>query len=333
MKRLLIGLLVLAIGASAHAATPARTGGVTDAANVLTAATEAELRSIIRTAEAQANVELVVLTVGDLDGQTIERYARRVFRDWNIGKSSRRGVLLLVAPRDRAVRIEVGSPLAPILPDHLAAQVVRDDLLPFLRDNQFDGAVRSGLLRLAGIAQRNQVVVVPRSPLAVGAMFIAFVGGITFAPLFLGTALESRRLAPGAVALASAAAAIYFAPARPASTLGWVGWGAALVWMGVLFSFGLQWRRLAAEVEADRVKKKAAADARWAAIKAGAVEPPQPAPEPEHWIFNRDTSLADGAPAPPRRRWDRDRHDRNHDRSDDNGGHSGGSSGGATGHW
>jgi hypothetical protein len=103
--------------------------------------------------------------------------------------------------------------------------------------------------------------------------------------------------------------------------------------MGVVFSFGLQWRRLAAEVEADRAKKKAEADARWAAIKAGAVEPPQPAPEPEHWIFNRDTSLADGAHAPPRRRWDRDRHDRNRDRPDDNDGSSGGSSGGATGHW
>ena len=110
--------LIVLCGVTAGAQFPRPDGYVNDFASVLDESAEGHLEDYLRTLERDTSAEVVVVTVTSLDGTTIEDYANRLFADWGIGQAqSDNGVLLVVAPRDRSVRIEVGYGLEPILPD------------------------------------------------------------------------------------------------------------------------------------------------------------------------------------------------------------------------
>lgn len=107
------------------AAFPRPDGYVNDFADVLTSDDEAYLENYLRTLEAETSAEVAIVTVTSMEGMTIEEYANRLFADWGIGKAQTdNGVLLLVAPDDRAVRIEVGYGAEGILPDGLAGEII-----------------------------------------------------------------------------------------------------------------------------------------------------------------------------------------------------------------
>src|SRR5688572_33269944 len=102
----------------AAGAFPRPSGHVNDFAQVLTEDDRVYLENFLRSIERDTTAEVVVATVTSLDGMTIEEYANRLFADWGIGKRQRdNGVLLLVAPNDREVRIEVGYGLEGTIPD------------------------------------------------------------------------------------------------------------------------------------------------------------------------------------------------------------------------
>lgn len=97
--------------------------------------------------------------VPSLDGMTVEDYANRLFRQWGIGrKGADNGVLLLVAPSEHKVRIEVGYGLEGILPDGLAGEVIRTQALPAFRDDRYDDGIRDTVERLATIVETNHVL-------------------------------------------------------------------------------------------------------------------------------------------------------------------------------
>jgi uncharacterized protein len=127
---------------------PAQTGYVNDFASVLDDAAEAYLETFLGTLERDTSAEVVVVTVASLEGMTIEEYANKLFADWGIGKALQdNGVLLLVAPRERAVRIEVGYGLEPILPDGLAGEIIRTEILPEFRGGNVPRGIGRGLNR------------------------------------------------------------------------------------------------------------------------------------------------------------------------------------------
>ena len=96
-----------------------------------------------------------------LEGTSVEDVATRYFNTWGVGqKSLNNGVLLLVAPNEREVRIEVGYGLEPILPDGLAGDVIRRDVVPKFKDGDFPGGISAAVDRLAAII-RNKHVVTP----------------------------------------------------------------------------------------------------------------------------------------------------------------------------
>ena len=77
---------------------------------------------------------------------TIEEYANRLFADWGIGKKQKdNGVLLLVAPNEREVRIEVGYGLEGTIPDGLAGDIIRAQIIPQFKANNFPKGIGSGL--------------------------------------------------------------------------------------------------------------------------------------------------------------------------------------------
>lgn len=152
----LIAAWFLTLEITALAALPRPDGYVNDYAAIFAEADEAYLEDFLRTLERDTSAEVAVATVTSLDAMTIEEYATRLFAEWGIGKAKQdNGVLLLVAPRERAVRIEVGYGLESILPDGMAAEIIRTEMLPEFRAGNTPRGIGRGLNRIAQIIRRD----------------------------------------------------------------------------------------------------------------------------------------------------------------------------------
>lgn len=114
---------------------------VNDFAHVLDQNSVAQLDDLCRQIDLKAHAQIAVVTIKSLDGADVESYAVELFKTWGVGgKSSNRGVLILLATEDHRYRIEVGYGLEPILPDGKVGGFGRQ-AVPFLRQNDYSGAV------------------------------------------------------------------------------------------------------------------------------------------------------------------------------------------------
>lgn len=145
LARILL-LFCLLAGVPAHAQEfPKLTGRVVDNAGLLSPAEEAALTQKLEALEKASSRQLVVATVPDLQGYPIEDYGYRLGRAWGIGqKEVDNGAVLLVAPNERKVRIEVGYGLEPILTDALSSVIIRNQILPRFRENDYPGGINAG---------------------------------------------------------------------------------------------------------------------------------------------------------------------------------------------
>jgi uncharacterized protein len=141
------------IGLTALAQTfPALTGRVVDAARILKPEDVAALDAKLKTFEDQTSAQVVVATVPDLEGHAVEDYANRLFRQWKLGdQKANSGVLLLVAPKERKVRIEVGYGLEGTLTDALSSVVVTSAIVPKFKTGDFAGGIIAGTDGILGI--------------------------------------------------------------------------------------------------------------------------------------------------------------------------------------
>jgi len=97
--------------------------------------------------------------VSSLDGMSIEEFANRLFKEWGVGQASQdSGVLVVVAPNERKVRIEVEYGLEGVLPDGLCGQIIRDDVTPRFKVDDYSGGVRDGVNHLVQIVEKHQVL-------------------------------------------------------------------------------------------------------------------------------------------------------------------------------
>lgn len=143
----------------AQSPLPKPAGRVTDLANLIDAATEADLDRQLDQLEQKTSSEIAIVTVTSLDGIPVEDYAVRLFQEWGIGQAkSDNGVLVLVAPNEREMRIEVGYGLEGILPDGLAGQIIRENFTPRFRQNDYNGGIRDGVARLVEVVEKQQVL-------------------------------------------------------------------------------------------------------------------------------------------------------------------------------
>ena len=154
-------LLVLAAVAALVLSLPTRLGAqefpdpvgyVNDFAGVFYSDTLAGLEDALRLEEQETTAEIVVVTVQNLGGTTIEDYSVRLFKEWGIGKRGQdNGVLLVVAMEERDVRIEVGYGLEGVIPDGRAGRILDEAVLPEFREGNFALGILSGVyeIRLA----------------------------------------------------------------------------------------------------------------------------------------------------------------------------------------
>jgi len=125
---------------------PAYQGFVNDYAGLLSPAGKAELEAKLSQLKNDTTAEVAVVTMKNLEGDSVEDYAVRLFEKWGIGKKDKNnGVLFLVAVDDRKMRIEVGYGLEPVITDGRAGRIRDNDVIPRFKQNDYEGGIVAGV--------------------------------------------------------------------------------------------------------------------------------------------------------------------------------------------
>ena len=154
-----VGAVVALLTISVFADFPKPSGPINDFAGVLDEPTVDALKTLTADVEAQTTAEIAVVTVTSLDGMSVEEYANRLFKEWGIGqKGADNGVLILVAPGERKMRIEVGYGLEGVLPDGLAGQIIREQFTPAFKESHYAEGILLGTQKVAEVVRRNHTL-------------------------------------------------------------------------------------------------------------------------------------------------------------------------------
>ncbi len=141
-------------------------GYVTDLAGTLDPATKAKLEALGTELEQKTGAQMAIVTVHSLEGESVENYAVDLFKKLGVGgKKNDNGVLLLVSPDERKYRIEVGYGLEPVINDARAGDAGRA-MVPFLRANDYNGAIQTGAWQLAKYIADDKGVTLTGQPQA-----------------------------------------------------------------------------------------------------------------------------------------------------------------------
>src|SRR6185503_16076501 len=159
---LALSALVLTLPAWAAWKPPPLEGHVVDTAGKLTPTELRDLDQRLERIRAQTGFEIVAFVVGSLEGQDIEDVAYATFNSWEIGrKGLDNGVLLVIAPAERRVRIETGKGVGGALTDLQSNDIILKTMAPLLKEDRFHDAIASGATAIAealrpGAAPRPQ---------------------------------------------------------------------------------------------------------------------------------------------------------------------------------
>jgi uncharacterized protein len=152
----LIALLGLAPAAFAEPKFPELTGRIVDEAGLINWEDRKAIEAQLVALEAKSTDQIVVVTVKSLQGYEIEEFAYQLGRKWGIGQKDKdNGVLLVVAPNERKVRVEVGRRLEPLLPDGMTGTIIRSTILPAFRRGDFSGGIKAGVKDLNDVLLGN----------------------------------------------------------------------------------------------------------------------------------------------------------------------------------
>lgn len=182
----LVSLLVLSAASIVLAAIPKPSSYVTDEAGLLTAQQIASLNQTLSDYEQRTSNQIVILTVKSLDGRDIESYSIAVAEAWKPGQKGKdNGAMLVIAPNERKMRIEVGYGLEGVLTDAKSAQIIRHTLAPHFRTGDYYGGIAGAVAAMEAVIggeftddghQRSSVQ--PLVPLVL--LLIVLAGGIGF---------------------------------------------------------------------------------------------------------------------------------------------------------
>jgi len=180
---------------------PSLAGRIVDLARVLPANEADSLSATLKAHEEKTGNQVAVLILPSLEGESLEEYSHRVATTWRLGKKGTdNGVLLLIAVKERRLRIEVGYGLEGALTDLRSAHIIRNEIVPRFRSGDMPGGVRVGveaiLKTIEGTYQAQDHPTIPagagRDSSAVHAVFIGIVAGF-LAGIVLSQGLRRTR--------------------------------------------------------------------------------------------------------------------------------------------
>ncbi len=151
---------------------PRLSGRVVDMADLLSPAQEADLTAKLKALEEKKTDQLVVVTLKSLQGYEIRDFGYQLGRHWGIGqKDKNNGVLLVIAPKERKVAIEVGYGLEGVLTDALTKIIIENVILPKFRAGDMAGGIMDGVNDIIAALTGNAQMVAARGQPASEAPF------------------------------------------------------------------------------------------------------------------------------------------------------------------
>lgn len=169
---------------------PPLTGRIVDLAHVLPSSTVESLAAQLAAHETQSSNQVAVLIVPSLEGESLEEFSHRVATTWKLGqKGTDNGVLLIVAIKERKVRIEVGYGLEGVLTDARSAQIIRNEIVPRFRAGDMAGGVTGGINAIVktieGTYQASEKAVPRQESDVIGQVVVAVIVGVLVGLLFM----------------------------------------------------------------------------------------------------------------------------------------------------
>jgi uncharacterized protein len=135
---------------------PQLKGRINDYADILSASQESSLEQMLENLEGKTSSQVVLLTIPSLQGEVLEVFSVRVATDWKLGQDKYdNGVLLLVAMKERKIRIEVGYGLEPILTDAKSDFIIRKLMVTRFKRKDYYGGINEGLAAITGIISKD----------------------------------------------------------------------------------------------------------------------------------------------------------------------------------
>jgi uncharacterized protein len=157
LRNALLAALLLAAAMASAAEVPFLTGRVTDNAEVMNKGTRQSLTMLLKAHEDSTGDQIAVLTVPTLDGEGIEEYALRVFGAWKLGQKGKdNGILVVVVPNDRRMRIEVGYGLEGTLTDSLAGSIIRNVMTPWFKKGDYNSGIEAGVKAILALLEKGE---------------------------------------------------------------------------------------------------------------------------------------------------------------------------------
>jgi uncharacterized protein len=139
-------LILCSAYASAETKIPKLEQRVSDFTNTLSFQEWQQLDQLLKSFEDSTSTQVVVLMVNSLEGESIEEYANKAFSENKIGQAKKdNGVLLVIAKQDHAMRIEVGYGLEGVLTDAVTSQIIRKDITPYFKSDNYFGGIAIGV--------------------------------------------------------------------------------------------------------------------------------------------------------------------------------------------
>jgi len=160
-RKIVLVLLLLSCAVLLSAlSVPSMNGPVNDKAGILRSSEETELAAFLNSVNNQTSVQIAVLTIPSLEGESLEDYSIRVVDSWKLGqKDTDNGVLLLIALEDRKIRIEVGYGLEGKLTDAKSGLIIRNIIAPSFQSGRYGQGITEAVKTIAGIATDNTQIV------------------------------------------------------------------------------------------------------------------------------------------------------------------------------
>lgn len=135
-------------------------GPVRDDAGVISAQAKKDLETYLTNVNNQTGVQVAVLTIPSLDGDSLEDFSIRTATEWKLGHAGKdNGALLVVAVDDRALRIETGYGLEHLLTDAKCGLIIRNIITPYFRDGDYETGIVEGITNMVGIATENAALI------------------------------------------------------------------------------------------------------------------------------------------------------------------------------
>ena len=158
LRLALIAAMFLLAPFSFGADIPFLTGRVTDNADILSKETRRTITESLKAHEQKTGNQIAVLTIPSLEAESIEEYAVAVFNSWKLGQKGKdNGILVVVAPNDRRMRIEVGYGLEGTIPDGLAGNIIRTLMTPQFKTGNYNDGIQSGIKAIIEVLEGRKI--------------------------------------------------------------------------------------------------------------------------------------------------------------------------------